>query len=119
MTYNTTDGDKQCVPNTRACEVKNRLVTILGERALVCPFCKSQLTDGEALSGKRTGCFLATLLFLFPPENPSRVSQCRHPCSPLVDDSLLGRSRLAMSLTDLGSVATTVPVVGLEKHTCH
>jgi hypothetical protein len=44
------------------------LVTILGERALVCPFCESQFTDGEALSGKQTGCFLATLLFLFPTE---------------------------------------------------
>src|SRR5271170_27651 len=96
MTYNTTDGDKQCVPNTRACEVKNRLVTILGERALVCPFCKSQLTDGEALSGKRTGCFLATLLFLFPPEIHRVFLNAVILTHHFVDDSLLGRSRLAM-----------------------
>jgi len=27
MTYNVTDGDKQCVLNTKACEGKNRLVS--------------------------------------------------------------------------------------------
>jgi hypothetical protein len=87
---------------------------------LICPSANC-FSDGEALSGKRTGCFLATLLFLFPEKSHRVFLKCRHPCSPPVDDSLLGRCRANNELNrSRGPVATTVRSVGLSiKLTCH